>query len=150
MKVLQQIEDHLLVGSATGVRHFEVLEGPTGRRSWSDEVKARIVAESFQKGVRVCDVARRHGLAPQHLSTWRRLARDGKLALNAEDEQSFAMLVLESEAGSDEETSSPAAIVDAKALTQIEIEAAGVIIRLSGDTEPERIARIAAALREAS
>ena len=37
--------------------------------------KAAIVAESEAKGETVCGVARRHGLTPQQLFTWRREAR---------------------------------------------------------------------------
>lgn len=118
------------------VTRMEVLEGPTGRRSWPDDVKARIVAESFEPGARVCDVARRHGLAPQHLSTWRGLARKGKLdvAVGQEDFPAFAALeVFEEEA--------------TKAPVPIEIEADGVTIRLDADTPVSRIVEIAAALR---
>jgi len=57
------------------VRRFEVFTGRGRRRDWSDEQKAQIVAESYEPGVTVCAVARRHGLTSQQLFTWRRLAR---------------------------------------------------------------------------
>jgi len=57
------------------VRRFEVFTGSGRRREWSDERKAQIVAESYEPGVTVCAVARRHGLTPQQVFTWRRLAR---------------------------------------------------------------------------
>ncbi|TDX22246.1 transposase [Rhodovulum visakhapatnamense] len=57
------------------VGQFDVLDEPTGWRSWPDEVKARIVLESFAHGARVGDVARRHRVLPSQLTTWRRQAR---------------------------------------------------------------------------
>ncbi|MEQ1609292.1 MAG: transposase [Hyphomonadaceae bacterium] len=71
-----------------------MLEGATGRRKWPDEVKARIVAETLSPGARVCEVARRHGVAPQYLTTWRRLAREGRLTLPANGSASFVPLVV--------------------------------------------------------
>ena len=60
---------------------FEVVERPRGNRRWPNDVKARIVAESFQPGVRVVDVARRYQIIPHQLSDWRRQAREGLLVL---------------------------------------------------------------------
>jgi len=62
----------------------EVVERPRGNRRWPNDVKARIVAESFQPGVRVVDVARRYQIIPHQLSDWRRQAREGLLVLSAE------------------------------------------------------------------
>ena len=62
----------------------EIVEPRLGNRRWPDEVKARIVAESFQPGARVGEVARRHDIIPHQLSDWRRMARQGKLVLPAD------------------------------------------------------------------
>ena len=66
------------------VGRCDVVEPRRGNRRWPDQVKARIVAESFQPGARVVDVARRHDLVPHQLSDWRRQAREGLLQLPAQ------------------------------------------------------------------
>jgi len=65
------------------IRRLEVITGALGRRRWSAEAKARIVAESLAPGVVVSEVARRHDLRPQQLFAWRHQARQGRLALPA-------------------------------------------------------------------
>ena len=57
---------------------IEVL-GAERRRRWSLQDKLQIVEETLQPGVTVTEVARRHGLAPSVVFTWRRLAREGRL-----------------------------------------------------------------------
>jgi transposase len=57
---------------------IEVL-GTERRRRWSLQDKLRIVEETMQPDVTVSEVARRHGLAPSVVFTWRRLAREGRL-----------------------------------------------------------------------
>src|SRR5258707_15648713 len=61
-------------------RRMEVFTGAGRRRSWSAAEKAAIIAESYGAGETVCSVARRHGLTPQQVFTWRRLARQAALA----------------------------------------------------------------------
>lgn len=56
-------------------RRFEVINGAGGRRRWSIDEKARIVAETLEPNVVISEVARRHGLRPQQVFTWRREAR---------------------------------------------------------------------------
>lgn len=72
---------------ATGGNGFEgceVVRRARGYRRWPDKAKARIVTESFQPGVRMVDVARRHGLAAHQLSEWRRQARQGNSVFPAD------------------------------------------------------------------
>lgn len=45
------------------------------RRSWSDDEKQRIVAETLCPGASVADIARRHGVNANLLFNWRRTAR---------------------------------------------------------------------------
>ncbi len=134
---MQESAQILLAGEGRRVERLEVLADPTGRRSWPEELKARIVLESHDPVARVADVARRHGVAPQQVTTWRRLARQGKLALPVDDEASFAALVL------DEPPAGPKPETDGR----LEIEVDGVVVRLAADAPAARVAEIAAALR---
>jgi transposase len=56
-------------------RRIEVITGGGGRRRWSDDEKARAIEASLVPGAVVSAVARRHGVTPQQLFTWRREAR---------------------------------------------------------------------------
>lgn len=94
------------------------------------------MAESLQPGARVGDVARRHGLAPQHLTSWRRAAREGRLVLPAgAGAPAFVPLVVEEESGPGN--------------AAVEIETGGVLVRLPADSAAVRIAAVAAALARA-
>jgi transposase len=105
-------------------------------------VKARIVAETLVEGARVRDVAERYDLRANHLSEWRRLAREGKLVLPALPEPetasgpAFAPMVVE------ELTERP---VVAEGAT-LDIVCGAVAIRLNAQTPAARIAEIARAL----
>ena len=78
---------------AVGILRLEVITGVGGRRSWSRDDKARIIVESFAVRANVSAVARRYGLRPQQVYAWRRLAREGRLALPAEGEVGFVPVV---------------------------------------------------------
>ena len=116
----------------------EIVLTPRGQRRWPDEVKARIVAETLRVGATVASVARRYDLRPNHLSTWRRLARQGKLILPADDEASFFAPVRVEEAAP---SSPPPAPTDT-----LDVIAGAVTIRLDAVTSAARIAEIAGAL----
>ena len=57
--------------SDDGFRRLEVITGIGRRRRWSDEDKARIVAESLDPRTSASAVARRYGLHASQLFTWR-------------------------------------------------------------------------------
>jgi transposase-like protein len=65
--------------SVTHHRSFEVLTAEPVRsrrklRHWSDEDKARLVAEALAPGSNVSAIARSHGLDPSQVYAWRRKA----------------------------------------------------------------------------
>lgn len=121
---------------------YEILVGPAGRRSWPDEVKGQLVAETYVAGMTVNEVARRVGMKPNHLSSWRRLAREGKLVVPDLPGAEFVPAVLEPAPPSVEE--------DAKPLAAVEIIHGGTTIRLEASASPDRIADIVRALGRAS
>lgn len=106
------------------------------RQHWSDEEKAWIVQESFERGTTVEEVAERHGVPHRRLSFWRKQARRGELVVPpaAESEGPFATVEVES-------APAPAHV------GSVSIEARGVTVRLDGDVSTARITSIASALR---
>src|SRR5688572_28251784 len=61
------------------IERVEVITSVQRRRRWSAEEKAAIVQEIYAPGMSVSLVARRHGIAPNQLFTWRRLYASGAL-----------------------------------------------------------------------
>jgi len=60
---------------ADSYQRVEVITGRRRRRDWSDEEKARILAESSDPGVNISEVARRNEVNRGLLNVWRRKAR---------------------------------------------------------------------------
>ena len=56
-------------------RRIELITGTTRRRRWSDDERARILAESFEPGANISAVARRHGVHGGLLHSWRKQAK---------------------------------------------------------------------------
>jgi len=88
--------DHIVDTSAVRGR-IDIRAGVGHRRRWSDEAKGRVVAESYEAGAVVSEVARRHDITPQHLFAWRKAARSGRLALPAEAAPLFVPVVTATE-----------------------------------------------------
>ena len=117
---------------------IDAIVGPRGHRRWPDALKARIVAETLVEGATVRDVAARYDVRANHLSSWRRLAKEGKLVLPTlpASEPAFAPMVIE------ELTDRT---VDAGNAT-LEIVCGDVVIRLDAEASAARIAEIVRAL----
>lgn len=117
-----------------------VIFSADGRRHWPDDFKAWIVAETLLPGATVNDVAAKYGLKPNHVSPWRRMAKDGDLVLPVlEEEAAFAPLVFE-------DPPSPPVPDVAPSTHPIEIAAGDLLIKLDGATPATRVAEIVRAL----
>ena len=69
-----------LDGSCNGsVSRLEMIEGPSGRRQRTEAERARIAAESLIPGMRVADIARKHGTTRWQIYNWRNKLRTGQL-----------------------------------------------------------------------
>jgi transposase len=113
-------------------------------RRWPDDEKARIVSETLRPGATVGEVAQRHGLKANHVSSWRTLARRGKLVLPApEDAVEFATLMVAPVVG-DVTAAEPVASAGP------EVVVGSVTIRLEPGASAVRIASVVHALMAAS
>jgi transposase len=120
------------------VRRLEVITGTLGRRRWSAEAKARIVAESLASGVVISEVARRHDLRPQQLFAWRHQARQGRLAPPAA-ELSFVPVL-----GA---TDAPAAETSAVPTGMIEVALGGAVVRVPPEVDGRLLAKVLRAVK---
>jgi transposase len=105
----------------------EVL-GLERRRWWSEAAKAAIVAEASRAGASVSWVARRHGLHPNQVFTWRRELRERSTAV------SFAEVRL-----------SPPAVSPGAGMMEIEL-AGGHRLRVGRDVDGDALRRVVAVL----
>jgi len=125
--------------SMEAVGFVELLAAPAAKRRWSDEAKGRMVAETLVPGVTVNEVARRHGLKANHLSSWRTLARKGKLVVPDVAGTQFAAPV-----------ASPMVVPTVPTTASIDLIMGPLTVRLDAATPAARVVELAVALRVCS
>ena len=136
-------DSHQAGHQAKGYRRIELITGKAQRRRWTAEEKAQILAESFQPGASVSEVARRYGVNRGLLWSWRHEARK-RGAIGAPTFVPLRILAehaatpvpstaAESEAGAAPATSGKPEDGQAGAAPgSIEIEHRGVLVRVNG------------------
>jgi transposase len=129
-------------------RRIEVITGADTRRRWSEETKARIVAESFAEGAVVAQVARRHGLRPQQVFDWRRELRAQWRDASTVEAPAFVPAIVEQVVASAQPVApTPPPAISAAA---IEIEAGLFVLRLRGAVDGRVLATVLRAMKAAS
>jgi transposase len=66
---------------------IEVVTSQERRRRWTAAEKRSIVQETYEPGVTVSLIARRHGIAPNQLFYWRRRMEEGALTAVGSEEK---------------------------------------------------------------
>ncbi len=135
--------DHMLEPETASVQRLEVISGTGRRRRFSDEFRARVVEETLAPDAVVSEIARRHGLTPQQVFTWRRQARDASRR-NAADAPLFVPAVIDKRP-----TSGTAEMELACGVIEIEIELDGSVIRVGHGADADTVAAVIAALKRA-
>lgn len=127
-------------------RRIELITGTTRRRRWSDDERARILAESFEPGANVSAVARRHGVNGGLLHYWRKQARTRAREAAQADAPLFIPVAI-AKASSDAVGETPRLLSSPGRM--IEIETRGALVRVPAGVDPETLAAVLAALRRA-
>lgn len=127
------------------IRRLELFTGAGRRRTWSDEDKAAIVAESDGPGTSISAVARRHGLSASQLFTWRRLARQA----GRHDDRTVRFVPAVLSVGPQEPASAQtgSGLREQRGCHGIEVEIAGATVRIAQGASPAQIAAVIRALK---
>ncbi len=102
-------------------------------------------------GAVVSEVARRYGLRPQQLFTWRRLARRTLSRVEEPPAALFVPAVVEASSGSPfSPASQPRGACQPEPVTGIELEMNGIVVRIGLAASEGAIAAVIRALKAAS
>jgi transposase len=127
------------------VRRLELFTGAGRRRTWSEDEKAAIIAESEAPNTSISAVARRHGLSASQLFTWRRHARGS----GAGSPAMFVPAVLSPSQDPAPAERWPGAHGPGP-LSGIEVEVAGARVWIGPDAGPKAITAVIRALKASS
>ena len=128
------------------IRRLELFTGAGRRRTWSDEEKAAIVAESDGPGTSISAAARRHGSSASQLFTWRRLVRQ---AGRHDGERPLQFVPAVMSVGPQEPTSAEMSpeLRERCGGHSIEVEIAGATVRITQGASAAQIAAVIRALK---
>jgi len=124
-------------------RRIELITGTTRRRRWSDDERARILAESFEPGANISAVARRHGVNGGLLHYWRKQAKTRADEAAPADAPLFIPVAMAKASG--DAVAQPLS----RPGRMIEIETGGALVRVPVGVDPQTLAVVLAALRRA-
>jgi transposase len=116
------------------------LQGRRRRQAWSIDRKRRIIAESFEPGASVAEVARHHGVNANLLFTWRRQQGAAKMADSRESPQLVPVTI------TTEPVSSVAAVTSEPVGRMEIVLGAGERIIVGADVDTTALARVIKAL----
>ena len=117
-------------------RRIEVITGVGRRRRWSDEDKARIVAESLDPATTSSAVARRYGLHASQLFVWRQQLQRSVSAAQTLGGPGFVPVLLA------EDGAAPAGTVG-----RMEIALGPVVVRVGADVDAAALRRVLEVVR---
>ena len=126
---------------ADSYQRVEVITGRRRRRDWSNEEKARILAESASPKVNISEVARRNGVSRGLLNVWRRKAR-----LASSEGPQFVQLRLDDAVETRQDAIEPPRVVS-RAVERIEVTIAGATVRVPVGVDAATLERVLAAVR---
>ena len=118
---------------ADSFRRIEVITGVGRRRRWTAEEKAWIVAESLDPATTVSAVARRYGLHPSQLFTWRQQLA----APTVHEAPAFVPVVVEEDG----------AATPAEMAGRMEIVLGPAVVRVGADVDAAALRRVLEVVR---
>ena len=123
--------------SDDGFRRLEVITGVGRRRRWTDEDKARIVAESLAPATTASAVARRHGLHASQLFAWRQQLQRRASAVGTIGGPAFVPVLVT------EDGTAPTGTVG-----RMEIALGPAVVRVGADVDAAALRRVLEVVRE--